>query len=208
MRRLYVSVVVVALLYMFLARTDADPYTLALTVMTVTAVAAGIYLGLISVLAVLAVLFRAQKLRRLLLAVTPDRIGRYAAGIALMGGMSPAYAQSAAGDTLPAQGVTDTAATDVTTFIERLGLGPVGSVLEPQSTTDMSYSVVAGDSFWQIAKRQVEAHDATAPVRAVAVYWLELIETNLDQLVVAGDPNLLLPGQVLQLPAFHLDGPS
>ncbi len=208
MRRLYVSVVVVALLYMFLARSDADPYTLALTVMTVTAVAAGIYLGLISVLAVLTLLFRAQKLRRLLLAVTPDRIGRYAAGIALMGGISPAYAQSAAGETLPAQSVTDTAATDVTTFIERLGLGPVASVLEPESAVDMAYTVVAGDSFWQIAKRQVEAHDATAPVRAVAVYWLELIETNLDELVVAGDPNLLLPGQVLQLPAFHPDGPS
>jgi nucleoid-associated protein YgaU len=81
-------------------------------------------------------------------------------------------------------------------------------VLEPESAIDMSYTVVAGDSFWQIAKRQVEAHDATAPVRAVAVYWLELIETNLDELVVAGDPNLLLPGQVLQLPAFHPDGPS
>jgi nucleoid-associated protein YgaU len=36
--------------------------------------------------------------------------------------------------------------------------------------------------------------------RQVAAYWLVLIEANRDRLVVADNPDLLYPGQVLVLP--------
>jgi nucleoid-associated protein YgaU len=65
----------------------------------------------------------------------------------------------------------------------------------------MDYAVVPGDNLWVIAERQVHlglGRDGTeAEVRG---YWLALMDLNAPRMVEPGNPNLLLPGQVLQLP--------
>lgn len=60
-----------------------------------------------------------------------------------------------------------------------------------------THVVVAGDHFWSIAQETLgrEAND-----EAVMAYWNALIATNRSRLVDPGNPDLLLPGQVLVLP--------
>lgn len=65
------------------------------------------------------------------------------------------------------------------------------------SAGDREIVVEPGDSFWSIA---VDEIGATAPERTVASYWVRLIEANRDRLVVADEPDLIYPGQVLVLP--------
>jgi nucleoid-associated protein YgaU len=70
---------------------------------------------------------------------------------------------------------------------------------QPASGT---YVVRAGDSFWRIAAdRLAGATGQQHPdERRIAHYWRALVADNRDRLVRPGDPDLLRPGQVLQLP--------
>lgn len=63
----------------------------------------------------------------------------------------------------------------------------------PPPLADGEVVVAPGDSFWTIAE------DEAGP-RAVDAYWRALIEANRERLVDPSNPDLLLPGQVLQLP--------
>ncbi len=66
--------------------------------------------------------------------------------------------------------------------------------------------VVPGESFWSIAQARLLRRGRAADDREVAAYWCELIAANEDRLVVAGDPDLLLPGQHLVLPQLPATG--
>ena len=71
--------------------------------------------------------------------------------------------------------------------------GPRG----PPST----YEVAAGDNFWTIAESVLEA-ETGGPVSDGEIhgYWLDLIDANADQLVEPGNPDLIVPGQLLDVP--------
>lgn len=63
------------------------------------------------------------------------------------------------------------------------------------------FTVVAGDHFWGVAEEQVAAHRGPDPAEElVRRYWRRLVDDNRDLLVDPGNPDLLLPGQVLRLP--------
>lgn len=70
-----------------------------------------------------------------------------------------------------------------------------------EDATSMDYAVGAGENLWVIAEQQVRlnlGHEATeAEIRD---YWLALMDLNAPRMVEPGNPNLLLPGQVLRLP--------
>lgn len=62
--------------------------------------------------------------------------------------------------------------------------------------------VAPGDHLWSIAERTLTAAWDRAPTDAeVEPYWRDLIEENRGRLSNPDDPDLLLPGQVLRLPA-------
>jgi hypothetical protein len=66
---------------------------------------------------------------------------------------------------------------------------------------DDAWTVSAGDSFWSIADEVLGEHLGRPPTDVeVAPYWRTLIDANRDNLLTA-DPNLLVPGQVLTVPA-------
>jgi nucleoid-associated protein YgaU len=68
-------------------------------------------------------------------------------------------------------------------------------------TEPATWTVAPGDHFWRIAAETLAESMAVGPrKRQVAAYWLALIEANRDRLVVADNPDLLYPGQVLVLP--------
>ena len=56
------------------------------------------------------------------------------------------------------------------------------------------YTVRPGDSLWDIAEMKL----GTAETRRIARYWPRIHRANRD--VIGGDPNLIVPGQVLILP--------
>lgn len=60
--------------------------------------------------------------------------------------------------------------------------------------------VVVGDHLWKISERRLETV-AEGPVtdREVAPYWRLVVEQNADNLR-SGDPNLIYPGEVVELP--------
>ena len=91
--------------------------------------------------------------------------------------------------------------------------GPRDQTTQTPSVTDVEsqetkaaideWTVQPGDSFWLIAAETLAdraghvRHDDTE----IAIYWRTLIHENIEILVEPGNPDLLLPGQVLQLPA-------
>jgi hypothetical protein len=63
------------------------------------------------------------------------------------------------------------------------------------------WTVAAGDSFWSIAEEiltDLAGHQPTE--QAIRRYWVQLIETNRRRLADPGNPDLLIPGQLLDLP--------
>ena len=55
-----------------------------------------------------------------------------------------------------------------------------------------------GDSFWSVAERRAEEQLGRAPtVGEVTTVWAELVAANADRLVEPGNPDLILPGQVM-----------
>ena len=56
------------------------------------------------------------------------------------------------------------------------------------------YTVRPGDSLWDIAEMKL----GTAEARRIARYWPRIHRAN--RAVIGGDPNLIVPGQVLTLP--------
>jgi nucleoid-associated protein YgaU len=62
--------------------------------------------------------------------------------------------------------------------------------------------VAPGDSFWSLAERHVtERLQRTPSEHEVATYWRKLIAANTERLAVAGNPDLIYPGQTFRLPA-------
>jgi len=71
----------------------------------------------------------------------------------------------------------------------------------PPIPTPTTWTVEPGDSLWSIAE-EVLADRLGRPPGATEVdpWWRSLVERNRPRLVDPADPDLLLPGQVLELP--------
>jgi len=66
------------------------------------------------------------------------------------------------------------------------------------ASTISSYTVVAGDTLWGIAKRFLAQGSPTPTGAEISIAWKAIYAANVD--VVGDDPNLILPGQVLTIP--------
>lgn len=70
----------------------------------------------------------------------------------------------------------------------------------------VTYVVARGDHLWSIAERAVSLDGSTADDATVALYWRALIDLNRHRLVDPDDPDLILPGQQLELPLLSPNG--
>jgi hypothetical protein len=68
---------------------------------------------------------------------------------------------------------------------------------QPDPSTTPTVKVRPGDNLWRIAERQVTAAPQRGPILR---YWLRLIDANASRLVEPGNPSLIHPGQILDLP--------
>ena len=71
------------------------------------------------------------------------------------------------------------------------------------STVGASYVVGPGDSLWSIAATHLARRSGAPPADVadveVAPYWVAVVAANRDRLR-SGDPNLIYPGEALELP--------
>jgi nucleoid-associated protein YgaU len=58
--------------------------------------------------------------------------------------------------------------------------------------------VAPGDHLWKISERRL---GPASPDEVIAPYWLEVIQANTPRLR-SGDPDLIYPGEVVELPAI------
>jgi len=79
---------------------------------------------------------------------------------------------------------------------------PDGPAPQPPILAERTHGVVAGESFWTIAEAEVAEVAGRAPLDAeVTSYWASLVRANESRLVEPGNPDYVLPGQILVLPA-------
>jgi hypothetical protein len=62
--------------------------------------------------------------------------------------------------------------------------------------------VASGDHLWSIAENTLRQRlGSDVDTKQIASYWQDLIKANLDRLADPGNPDFILPGQQLELPA-------
>jgi nucleoid-associated protein YgaU len=78
---------------------------------------------------------------------------------------------------------------------------PTGPSTGAGPATPTVWTIAPGDHLWHVAEATLTTGWGHRPdEQAVAAYWRRLLEHNADRLVVAGEPDLVLPGQVFDLP--------
>jgi len=76
-----------------------------------------------------------------------------------------------------------------------------GLTTVPAPTAPREVVVRPGDSFWRLAERHQADRLGRQPTdREVVACWVDLVDRNRHRLVVADDPDLIFPGQVMEIP--------
>lgn len=85
--------------------------------------------------------------------------------------------------------------------VEQLpGTARMGPLVEP-ADSPRSWRVEPGDSFWSIAAEVLETTWQRTPTdREIDPFWRALVDINRDRLVAVDDPDLVVPGQVFDVP--------
>ena len=80
---------------------------------------------------------------------------------------------------------------------------PVPATPPPAPTAGATHTVARGEHLWSIAARQVATATGKPPADLapadIAPYWLRVVEVNRPGLR-SGNPNLVYPGEVVELP--------
>lgn len=75
-------------------------------------------------------------------------------------------------------------------------------------TEDRLVTVAPGDHFWALATDDLTASLGRVPSEdEVVVHWASVVDANRDRLVVADNPDLLVPGQQVVLPPVRETAP-
>ena len=76
---------------------------------------------------------------------------------------------------------------------------PTTVTAAPTDQAGITVTVVEGDTMWTITEARIHAIDPAATPAQIAAYWAETINANT---FTSGDPNLIYPGDTIQLPAL------
>jgi len=170
----------------------------------------GLALGYYLLVIVVAIFFLGDRvetstLTRFIPAGTLAALGLVAgtSALTLAGGPAPtaATAQAAPSPLILAEAETPltlgTLANPESASYGRVGAG------EFQDDGRETWVVTAGESFWSIAEESLQDAWGRSEItdEEVVSYWQPLIAANEDRLVDPGNPDLILPGQELVLPA-------
>ncbi|MGH9283765.1 MAG: LysM peptidoglycan-binding domain-containing protein, partial [Acidimicrobiales bacterium] len=80
---------------------------------------------------------------------------------------------------------------------------PAAAPAPPPTADPHTWTVQPGDHFWSVAERVLaEAWRRPPTDTEVDPYWRTLVEANRARLRDPGNPDLLFPGQVIEVPAL------
>ncbi len=196
-----------------------DPATAALALVRLGAEAAVWYLLALTVLHGIAALLRSRSVHTVAAVLTAPGVDRLLRAALGTGAMVVLPMASPAGLVLPASAgapVPDLAPVAVPTA-DPVGTAtmrplddqvrgtarmvPLHDAVDPPPPLPRTWQVSPGESFWTIAEEQLAAaHQRPARTDELVPYWQAVIDANRHRLVDPDDPDLILPGQVLELP--------
>ena len=160
-----------------------------------------VYMALLAVLALVAALSGASLAARAALRITLPSLRPLVAPIAAITltvtSAVPALAQ---GRDQPAPVMQIVASPDSNPPVMRLLPVPAAATTTALSPPASTYTVAPGDTFWSIAEDVVRTAARSTSGPDVVSYWRALIDVNRDRLQVPGEPDLIFPGQVFELP--------
>lgn len=168
----------------------ADPAMVATGLLRLLAIGLTAYLLATMVIAVVARLSGSVRLIHLSVLITPEVLRRVA-GVALSASLATSATPAHADDDIPIlrRPMATTTVPELST-----SAAPAAAVT---ASTALLYTVRPGDSFWSIAERHCAPTSAAADLHR---YWTTLVDLNRNRLIDPGNPDLISPGQELELP--------
>ncbi|HEV2758647.1 MAG TPA: hypothetical protein VGV86_03670 [Acidimicrobiales bacterium] len=198
----------------------SDPVVVAFSLLRMAALGALWYVAIASVVGAVLRMVGAASLVRVTDRVTIGPVRRMLAGTMSLGlaasGVvavaAPAFRSPVAAATQTSTSSTSvpptTAFPPATVTMHRLGPvevpQPPAVALQPEvaKTAPVQWTVKPGECFWSIADSVLTERLGRSPTDAEIVpYWQRLIAGNRSELVQPDNPDLVLPGQVLTVPA-------
>jgi nucleoid-associated protein YgaU len=159
------------------------------------------YMALLAALALVAALSGAAVAARIVLRVALPSLRPVVAPIAAITltvtTAVPAFAQ---GRDQPTPVMQLVASPDSNPPMMRLVPVVAPAAAAPVSLPTTTHTVAPGDTFWSIAEDVVRGDARSTSDDDVVSYWRALIDVNRDRLRVPGEPDLIFPGQVFELP--------
>jgi nucleoid-associated protein YgaU len=75
--------------------------------------------------------------------------------------------------------------------------------VDVETEAPATWTIAPGDHLWHVAEQTLSDAWGREPTDAeVAPYWDALVEHNRATLAVPGNPDLVYPGQIFELPAI------
>jgi hypothetical protein len=191
-----------------------EPVVVAFTILRLVVLATAWYLLGVTLLGAAARLLRWGRLVRVADLLTVPAVRRLLQSSLGLGLATAALAATPTADLTP---VEPTVASVQLAMQSEVGPALGGSqvaltpLVDPSSTAVMrvvdgtavpaTWEVAAGQHFWSIAEEILEAAwERPATEAEVTGYWSQLVEANRDVLADPGNPDLLFPGQVVDVP--------
>ena len=159
-----------------------------------------VYTALVAVLALVAALSGAAGAARVALRVALPSLRPLVAPIAAITlSVSTAVPALAQGRDQPPPVMQIVASPDSNPPVMRL-VPPETRAAPAAPTAATTHTVASGDTFWSIAEDVVRTDERGVSDHELVSYWHALIDLNRDRLRVPGEPDLIFPGQVFELP--------
>jgi hypothetical protein len=192
---------------------ERGPAVAAFSLLRLVAVAALCYLVAVTVAGLVLRLTGAARMAAVADRVTVAPVRRLLAGVSLSLAAAVAGPVALVPAALASQPVSTTSTTPpATVTMHLLGPGEVPAalpsvtetppaVIAPASLTTDRWTVKPGECFWTIAESVLHRAWGRPPSEAEIVpYWQRLIAANRSALAHPGDPDLIFPGQVFDVP--------
>ena len=192
-----------------------QPVAVALELFRIAAFIACVYGSVVSAAALGALLTRRPELERVVARIAPAPVRRVLAGLIGIGllaggvtdprGPAPSSLSRAA---TPSVQTTET--TQTTPVVPTTTSPPAPGPLTPAPVAPSHevglptmWLIEPGDNLWKISAAAVEHHLGRPPTTAeVSAYWWRVIELNRHSFDAHGYPDLVRPGQIVELPPF------
>lgn len=175
-----------------------QPIAVVLAGIRVGAVIAALYGLAIALTTLLAIVTRRRELARLATRMSPPFLRKVLLGLVGFALVSSTAARPGSAPNRPIAAAESHSSTTTTTPTPLVDL-PV--TVAPVDDLPHMWVIQPGDHLWKVAAATIADHIGRQPIAAeVEGYWNDVIELNRESLLDPDNPDLVVPGQVIELP--------